>query len=371
MEPNKKIFLEEKIKKSELKAKSNYDYKRLIFPKQYLIPMDLEENKEEITFRYEVEHLTCFTNIRKETSIVQLAILISTGALFEAIAEYAFCIHPDNLYYDVNGQVRIKQRDVYERGSETEEKIFLDSYKALVGYAWQKRYSFEDYLQGGKNLYSKKTFLYKISKLTNLEDIQETLAEQSSLIKEDMRTKKLIIGKKSVKRMKAAIVLMIILLLGAGTYIGYQEFQLKPFQKAVIESDNAYIASDYIGVIDALSELAPDKLPISQQYILATSYIKSENLTLEQKENILSKISLQGDTSLFRYWIYIGRLNTSEATNIAMQLSDDELLLYSYMKEKSQIETDASITGEEKSKSLSDIDSKIKPLTEKYMNEEK
>ncbi len=49
-----------------------------------------------------------------------------------------------------------------------------------------------------------------------------------------------------------------------------------------------------------------------------------------------------------------------------MQLSDDELLLYAYMLDKSQTESNTTISGEEKEQSLKDIQSKIDELTKKY-----
>ena len=74
---------------------------------------------------------------------------------------------------------------------------------------------------------------------------------------------------------------------------------------------------------------------------------------------------------MMEYWIYIGRLNPLEAENIAMQRSDDELLLYAYMLEKDLTETDNQMTGEEKATKLSELEGKIKTLAEKYTaNEE-
>lgn len=69
------------------------------------------------------------------------------------------------------------------------------------------------------------------------------------------------------------------------------------------------------------------------------------------------------------YWIHLGRMEVKEAENMAMQLSDDELLLYAYMKEKDQVESDTDLGGEEKESRLEEIQSKIDSLAEKYNTE--
>ena len=111
-------------------------------------------------------------------------------------------------------------------------------------------------------------------------------------------------------------------------------------------------------------------MDIYQKYILANSYVRSENLTQQQKENIISNLSLKETPARLEYWIYLGRNDISEAIDIAMQQSDDEMLLYAYMKQKSMIETDSSLSGEEKTQDLEKIAQKMQPLMEKYDTEE-
>lgn len=48
---------------------------------------------------------------------------------------------------------------------------------------------------------------------------------------------------------------------------------------------------------------------------------------MEQKDNILEQITLDGDEKMKEYWIYIGRLEVQKAQDIAMVKSNDELLL--------------------------------------------
>ncbi len=59
-----------------------------------------------------------------------------------------------------------------------------------------------------------------------------------------------------------------------------------------------------------------------------------------------------------------------EAENIAMQRSDDELLLYAYMLDKDLTQTDTVMTGEEKAAKLADLEEKIANLAKQYEAEE-
>ena len=90
----------------------------------------------------------------------------------------------------------------------------------------------------------------------------------------------------------------------------------------------------------------------------------SENLTEEQKKNTISALSLETNEKVLDYWIALGRLQTEEAENIAQQVSDNDLLLYAYLKEKNMLETDTEISGKDKSDKLADLEGKIEQLTE-------
>ena len=144
----------------------------------------------------------------------------------------------------------------------------------------------------------------------------------------------------------------------------------EPYKDAVIAAENSYISADYVSCVDAMQEISVKDMDIYQKYILANSYVRSENLTQQQKENIISNLSLKETPARLEYWIYLGRNDISEAIDIAMQQSDDEMLLYAYMKQKSMIETDSSLSGEEKTQELEKIAQKMQPLMEKYDTEE-
>ena len=96
-------------------------------------------------------------------------------------------------------------------------------------------------------------------------------------------------------------------------FFAYQLFYLRPYEKAVDKAVYAYLQTDYVGVIDDLSGISLRQLKPYQRYILALSYVKSENLSEEQKGNILSALDIRGNPKLLEYWINYGRSKLSEA----------------------------------------------------------
>ena len=146
---------------------------------------------------------------------------------------------------------------------------------------------------------------------------------------------------------------------------------IDPFE-AIIEEVKAAkgVKLDNELEVDDLKQLPMNRLSYDQKYVLSVSYVNLESLSLEQKQNILDKLPVNGDEKLMEYWIYIGRLQPVEAENIAMQKSDDELLLYAYMLDKDLTEADENLNGEEKAQKLEDLESKISHLAEVYMKEE-
>jgi type VII secretion protein EssB len=358
------------MKKSAFVAKNQYEYKKLTFPEKNLLNVTLEEEKEDLIFTYEMADKKPLLNIRNEDVLTVLAVLMNIEKLKETLEKYCFSMSPDNLYYDINRQVYVKVRDIYSDGRGFEEQEFIDNYKALAGYALQKKYSYEDYKKGGKKLLSKNQLQNKIREAENVQVIREVLNEEYIRVEKERKDNQLLLNKGTYQSMRVAITILGILCTIAIIYTGYRLIKVDPYTNAVINATNDYIEQDYVSCIDAMRDVKVTSMEVHQKYILANAYIRSENLAQEQKNNILEHISLSETPVRLEYWIYLGRGDTDKAIDIAMQQSDDELLLYSYMKKKAAIESDATLSGEEKTQQLKDISSVMEPLMEQYNTEE-
>lgn len=358
--------LKETMKKSAFIAKSEYDYRKLTFSQSFLLEMELEEEKEELILGYQVRGKKALIHVKEEDILTILAVLISVKTLQYGLGEYSFSMDPYNLYYDMNHQVYGKVRDVYTAGQGFDEKDFLHSYQALVGFAMQNKYAYGDFREGGDRLFLKNPLLTSIKEAETPERIGDILEAEYDRIEQERKGKKRMVGKGTYRGMKAGLIVLTgISLLSLG-FAGYGVFKQGPYQKAVIEAGNAYIAGDYVSCIDAMKQIDVSEMEQTQKYILANAYVKGENLTQEQKTNISETLSLNAVPVRLEYWIYLGRGDTEKAEDIAMGQSDDQLLLYAYMKRRGAVESSTSLSGEEKNKQLEAINSKMEPLMERY-----
>lgn len=356
------------MRKSALTASGQYDYRKMTDPRPQFLNCEFMEEKEDIRFIYDVDRLKPYADLMKEPEELRLVALIDALNLYEAAKEVKFSLDPENLYYDRNHRVYVMDRDLYPKEDldESGSRHFLEMFKALAGCTLWKKYQYQDYINGGLDLMKKKKSLRPVYGAETREETEAWLFGTYDAIMEEKSRKKIEVYKNSHYRRKWYAILCTLFLIAAAVGLGYLYFMERPLKQALIDASGAYLEMDYIRVIDTLAEVDIKSLDQPQKYILAVSYIRGESLTIEQKDNILASLTLRGEEKLKDYWIHLGRLNVMEAENIAMQRSDDELLLYAYMKEKSLLEANTEISGEEKSKMLSDLDGKIQPLAEKY-----
>lgn len=369
MEKAETAVLKQTVKKSELCAQTAYDYKKIAYPNDRFLHCTIKEEPENLEIIYDVEGFYPFSAIRSRTQSEKLCILADAGELLSLREEYTFSLAPDNLYFDDNARTYIVNRDICKKG-EVREDTFSEEYKALIGYALQKKYDYEDYLKGGADLMRKHKFLQKLEDFQETEAIRNFIKAEYRRLAEDIRARKFLVNKNGYLWSRVYIGISILLILAGAAALFYEYLIERPRIEARLQAEADFIRGDYIQVISDLSNLSMQHLAYDQKYILSIAYVRMESLTAEQKENILARLPVGGDEKLMEYWIYIGRLNPLEAENIAMQKSDDELLLYAYMLEKDLTETDVEMTGEEKAAKLSELEEKIKKLAEKYETEE-
>ncbi len=357
---------EKKVNKTTLRAADRFDFERLQRKSAFWVDCEIEDEKETVVFRYDMNGYCAMTKLREEDLLVRYAALTDIAGLYELRKEYDFSLCPENLYYDINAKVRIKERDIGMDEEEDAEEIFVQEYKSVIGEVLQKRYDFDDYMQGGQKLLKKHSFLAQLHDMQTVEEIRAFLYESYYEEKQKREDEYCMVSKQKHRmRFVWGFLMTVAAIVFAGAF-SYIHFIKVPHMEAVIMAHRDYYDSDYIAVIDDLQGEELSKLDIHSKCILATAYVKSENLTVEQKENILGKITVNGNEKYICYWIELGRGNVAEAENIAMQLSDNELLLYAYMKERSLLENDESIDGTEKAKRLEELQRKIEELAENY-----
>lgn len=357
--------------KSAIRARGFYDFEKVRSAHSQFLECRMEEEKEQVTFYYDIQGKVSMQKLREEKKPDRLKALLDVARMCPLFTEYLFDLSPENLYYDRNSRVFIMSRDLYEKGIVGSEEEFLIEYKALIGHVMQKKYSYENYLNGGEDLYQKNGFLKQLNGIGSVDEVVALLEKEYERLQDIILHKKVEVNRSWYRLSSWCIAAAILVIAAAGSYIGYLSLKLMPRKDAMLNAAASYLDGNYVKVIDELKDVDMKYLDRHQKYILAVSYVRSESLTPQQKENVLETITVDGEEKIKDYWIYLGRLNTTEAQNVAMQRSDDELLLYAYMTEKAILEKNTEITGEEKAQRLKELEQKIEELAKQYEEPDK
>ncbi|MDE6749670.1 MAG: hypothetical protein K2K21_11520 [Lachnospiraceae bacterium] len=358
--------VKETIRKSKLTASNEFELKKLVRAQDGFLNCSMEEEKESLIMTYEINNLLPWTGIRREPKELMFSALIDAGRLEQRAQMYRFTLAPENLYYDIQGRVYVKTRDVYGADGGYSQEEFMREYKSLIGCTLIKKYKFEDYDKGGQDLLAEDRFLGGIMECTDVGQILDRLHDEYFHYKKIHEERYVEVSKAGSRGSKIALGIMGVLSAAALAFFGWLFLWERPYKDAVIAANEAYLQSDYNGTVEAMEAVKVERMNVYQKYILAYSCVRCESFSDVNMRNILNTISLNGDEKLMEYWIYINRLDTEKAADIAMQESSDQLLFYAYLKEKAVVENDSSLSGQEKNDRLSDIDNKLKPLKEEF-----
>lgn len=360
--------MEIRVQRADMEAKTIYDFKRIEHGTISMLPMTIEEEKETLLLCFNMEGMHSITEVQKMEKLQKLEIILQIAELEKDYMWFEFQLSPDNLYYDRLNRVKIKFRDITIGLQKDRKKQFLKLYQALIGYILDGSRPYEDYLSGGKEiLKDQKEVVTLLSAETMEEEISllQTLYEN---YKKEETIFKIKVDKKKYKKLSIYGIVSSVLLVVLFSAVVYGYFWRIPRQDKITAANDAYLQKDYIRVIDSLKDFEIGQMERAQKYILATAYIQGESVdsfSTKDKEVILSKINYQSNESIFDYWIHLGRMEVKEAENLALQMSDDQLLLYAYLQELSQIEDNQEMSGEEKSSKKQDLMKKVEELADK------
>lgn len=353
-------------RKSQLKATSEYDYQKLCRNNEGLLNCTMEIMSESIKMIYDVSDVKAWEFISTENKELQLMALYDVKRLEKIATQFQFMIKPENLYYDIQGRVYVRDRDVYDRNEAFNEEEFCRQYKALIGCTIWAKYNYEDFYEGGLDLLKENEFTKEVFECNSIKEMSDLVKSEYENYKELHRAKYIEVGKKFYKVQKGAFAVIVVISVLSLVLCGYIAIWKSPYEASVVKAYEAYLQTDYEGTVEAMTNVSIDRMNISQKYILAVSSVKCENFNANNQNHILSSISLNGDEKVMEYWIHINRLEMTEAEDIAMQLSSEQLLYYAYLKEKVVVENDSTLTGEEKQARLSELGSKLEPLKKEY-----
>ena len=371
-------LITETVMRSSMHIRDEYDRKVFLMPNDILVPVCItEEDEESMKLSYDITDLEPFETIRELPPYRRYKLLLSIFPLVRGLKDYEFTIDPDNLYFDMNDRVRVLRRDIKEvritneEYNRIDEDGFVHEICSLIAASLQEKYTYEDILKGGEDLIDSEESYRELFDCTTCDELKQLIRDRYDGEKEREERTQINVTRKWYLALRiffaagiAALLVLTILLL-------IYKIHEAPFLKAMVRGEEAYIAGDYPGTIEAMKNIAVDRMDMNQKYILAVSYIKMESLTDRQKDNIIADMPRNSDELLMEYWIYVGRKDAERAENAAMQEADDELLLYAYMLDYENIQIDKRMNGEEKAERMEELTTKINELAKPYLDAKK
>ena len=353
-----------KKKKSELNAKSK-EIAFLSYHHNMLVNCIIEELDDDIVFSFDTVGLKSCSEIYNLGN-EKYRFLANCADLSSLYKELDFTLDPENIMYDLNLNPAVLIRDKQTNKTEVE---FLHMYKSLCGAIINSKYKYVDYENGGKDLFGKSDRLKKIASCDSVANLKDYLIETYNSLQVTQEKNKINVNKKRYSALRILIPLLSVLALAAGIFVLFAYVNIIPYQNSLIEADNAYYKENYIEVQNILENIDVDKMPLSQKFILSRSFVFSESMTKEQKTNVLNGITMNTDEAVMDYWIYIGRLDFDNAVDVAQKIDDNELLIYAYIKQLSNVKDDTKISGEEKAAKVKELEEKIAALESEISTE--
>lgn len=231
---------------------------------------------------------------------------------------------------------------------------------------FSKKFNFDELYSGSLADVAETEFERKVVGAANLEELLAWL--DTSYLKEQAETEKTmqIVPKRQFRLYRRLTFTMLAVIVLLAVPLVYLSAVKLPLENHLMEAHRHFLSNDYSSVISDLEGVDPEKLPDAGKYILAYSYIQTEQLDSSQKDSIMKNISLKSDSHYFLYWIYNGRGELDKSLDLAKYMNDPVLIMYGYVKKIEQAKNDPKLSGTEREKEIQQYEDQLKSYTNKY-----
>jgi type VII secretion protein EssB len=344
--------------------------KQLTFPHPSLVPCEMTiQTRDNFILSFDQTNLDPFYNVQHMKKHEKFRALANVALLEPLLNSYSFHLHPDNLRLDVN-LIPL----VVERWVKSDQIIFIEEYKALIAAILVPKYTYEDYLKGGKDLMISNPLLLFLRDAQTVHEIRKYLMTEYETLLTERNSSYTDVRKSQMKFYKLMVPLCIVVTLLAVVvtiyYAAFENPRLKVFQTSYEKS----LEGDFKGVQKALNGIEDiNDMPKSVQYVLAESYLFESNsvevLDLKTRKVMATELSLESDPRVYKYWIAMGRGNYDEAVDIAQRLTTTKLLWFALFQNRIATELDTMLTGEAKATKLEQIQNQLDKVSERMLEE--
>lgn len=339
---------------NSINAKNRFDFDYLISKNENLVDTKYKVDNNSIIFIFDAkeEQLLDRTSL---TVYEKLIVLLNALDLYELNNYIDFSLSPSNLVFQGKLNVSILQRDVnYGQGNN-----FLIKWKALLGALFINGCEYQALVDGGFSVLKSNSLTNKIVELQDIDEIRITLEQEIKLQKQHFENDCVILSKKKNKINRLIKIILSVLLVASILSTSFVFYKLNKYQK-INELQTSYIQNEYSHVIYLSKKININKMSKNDKFIIAFSYVKLESLPEDISNKILNNININSNDNFLNYWVYLAQDNFSGANNQAMILNDQNLLVYSYLKEIEFVNNSDDYSSDEKQSKIKDLEGKIK-----------
>lgn len=273
-------------------------------------------------------------------------------------------IHPKNIFLQ-GSVVKILYfglEGIMEPIPYTSE-TFLMTYKALIVSILRPKLNFELLVNGIAAISD--SLVQDIVACESYDDVVKYIHEAYDKAYQEEKKKKIAVSKLTWRILSIGIGIFSVATITLGVVAAYYHFWSNPIQKATINAQSHFINKQYDSVADDLQGVAVNRLSKEAKFVLASAYVRLDNLSEEQKSSVLNTITPSSEDNLLDYWIYLGKGDYKKSLDLAQNIGDDQLTLHAYTNLYEQTREDKNMNGAEKQKKLGEYRKEIEELSKK------
>lgn len=323
----------------------------------------MSDDADQVVFSYAIEPLGLSQEaIEKKTVSERIRLALNVFALKAALElPVTFLLHPSNLYISKDAQPKIAYRGIpgIMVPDSLDAEDFLRQAKCYAVTLFGD-YDFMDLYNGSLELEDLPDFLVELREAEDLPAAEAVLEKAYEEKAAEEAEKLTLVGKRSYKVYRLAAIWLSALALALIIPLVYLIFIQNPFKEKLLKADTAYIKVDYSGVIRELKGIEPARLPNTQKYELAYSYIQGLQFSDDQRKVILNNVTLKSDPLYLHYWIQIGRNDYEDALDTAKRINDSDLIIYAITQGMKQVREDDKLSGKDRESKLQSLESDYK-----------
>ena len=350
------------LKRSDIKSHDLQPLSMLKLHHPDFLELGMTMDEDSVHFHYQLpEKGLSFEDCQKMALSEKLRLALNVLDL-ESILKLPVTVilHPINLFITKNSQPMIAYRAlekvmVPERLTSSD---FIRQFKCYL-VSLMTTNDFSELYNGSLEVVKLPEFLEAVKSLNEVEAIRQFLLAEYDKQKAREENSLSLVSKTRHKIYKFATIWLSALSVILLVPLLYFVFIQNPLKAKLLDADTAFIKNNYSTVIDELSSVALDKLPYTQKYELAYSYIQGLNFSKEQETVILNNVTLKTEELYFDFWIQSGRGENDAAIDIAKRLEATDLIIYALEQKVEEVKSNNSLSGDDRQTQLKDLQSEI------------